>query len=304
MRLSCSLATAACFASTALGAATVTLTGSDGKLEMLKDDGTPVCMSTLDLEKLLGLQARVVALEASGGKTIVRSSGSQEACTNGNKGEIYFDDTQGAFLGCTGTVWKKLDHAPCLKTVDLLDETKHEFSADSQYPSQPIWAPRFVANKHASTSSGEWTTQCFQSVSVAGAHWLKVDFGKMETITSFGVHGYAGGSHNPAGNWQLQGSNDDSNWDTVWQGPSNLWTVGTAPSYPPPTTIDVSSPSSYRFYRIYSARYFFILITRKINYTSTHTHTRTRTRTQTQHDQQLSPRLLLGYVRVQGRHVC
>jgi len=128
-----------------------------------------------------------------------------------------------SFLGCSGATWKKLDHTPCTQEIDLLDEHFHEITANSVYSTQPAWAPAWTANKHASTSSSEWTTKCLQTVGAGGPHWLRVDFGHEQTVTSFGVHGYAGGSHKPTGTWSLQGSNDDSTWTNVWSGGTAEW---------------------------------------------------------------------------------
>gem|GEM_PF-1482981 len=82
--------------------------------------------------------------------------------------------------------------------------------------------------------------------------WVKVDFGEEKYVDAFGVTGHTtAASYKPSGIWYLQASNDDTNWETVWEGPNTLWTNGTA-YYPAPTTINVSYPGSYRYYRIIS----------------------------------------------------
>ena len=71
--------------SPALGDSLLSIAGSGGAVEMIKDDGTKVTMTTLQLESLLALEARVGALEAEK-QVIVETKTSQPACASSNKG--------------------------------------------------------------------------------------------------------------------------------------------------------------------------------------------------------------------------
>ena len=85
--------------------------------------------------------------------------------------------------------------------------------------------------------------------------YIQIDFKAMKTIRYFGISGasnYAGGSGGDCrakDGWQLRGSNDLTNWNTLYTGLSSDWGVSTV-SYPIQNVLKVGSPGSYRYYRI------------------------------------------------------
>ncbi len=84
------------------------------------------------------------------------------------------------------------------------------------------------------------------------AMW-QVDFKTAKKILYFGVSGVSGLSWGgfppaPAGDWFLEGSNDNSVWMELWRGDPTYWGQS-AVSYPV-QAIRVSTPGSYRYYRI------------------------------------------------------
>lgn len=67
------------------------------------------------------------------------------------------------------------------------------------------------------------------------------------------MFGYPGGSHQPTGAWNLQGSNDDTNWTNVSTEAPTDWPADASGSYPPrnPYILPVQTPGNYRYYRVY-----------------------------------------------------
>ncbi|MSQ84981.1 MAG: hypothetical protein EXR77_19260 [Myxococcales bacterium] len=181
--------------------------------------------------------------KASGGFQTPLAAIAPEVCDAKTKGYIYFDTAKAHFYGCTGTGWARLDGS---SGIDIMNQS-WAFSVDSNTGGDP----KNVADKFNLLSSSSWATYCIQSNS-STTHWLKVDYGAPRVIEAFGVAGYPGGSHKPVSQWQLQGSNNNSNWTAVWAGDTSLWTADGNGSYPPKVTIPVSSPGAYRYYRIYA----------------------------------------------------
>ena len=81
--------------------------------------------------------------------------------------------------------------------------------------------------------------------------WWRVDFKTEKTIRYFGVSGVFGQEYSPspAGTWFLQGSQNASQWDTLWSGGPEYWGQSKI-SYPVQRAIRVTKPGSYRYYRI------------------------------------------------------
>ena len=85
--------------------------------------------------------------------------------------------------------------------------------------------------------------------------YIQIDFKAMKTIRYFGISGasnYAGGSGGDCrakDGWQLKGSNDLTNWNTLYTGLSSDWGVSTV-SYPVQKVLKVGSSGNYRYYRI------------------------------------------------------
>lgn len=96
-----------------------------------------------------------------------------------------------------------------------------------------------------SSSRQDWCGTAFPA-------WWMVDFGSSpKRILYFGVSGVFGDRYNagPASTWYLEGSNDNSQWNAVWSGGPEFWGESTE-SYPIQKAIRVSSPGTYRYYRI------------------------------------------------------
>ena len=82
--------------------------------------------------------------------------------------------------------------------------------------------------------------------------WWRVDFKEPKHILYFGVSGFPDTSPNPAipaTDWYLEGSQNASQWDTLWSGGPEYWSQSYH-TYPIQQAIRVTKPGSYRYYRI------------------------------------------------------
>lgn len=185
----------------------------------------------------------------------------EPACDANRKGYVYFNTTDNRFWGCNGAAFVALEStvggaavSTSTKTPVDITTASMTWTLDSLYGGTIASAgnPANAGDHVNKTNSGAWQSQCTQSTSVQGVHWLKVDLGSARTITSFGIAGHAGGSHKPSTSFSLQGSNDDATWTSVWTGGTDLWTADSNGSYPPRNTQTVTTPGAYRWYRVYS----------------------------------------------------
>lgn len=88
--------------------------------------------------------------------------------------------------------------------------------------------------------------------SVGKEAWWRVDFKTPKHILYFGVSGLPDSSPNPAipaTDWYLEGSQNASQWDTLWNGGPEYWSQSYH-TYPVQRAIRVTKPGSYRYYRI------------------------------------------------------
>lgn len=82
--------------------------------------------------------------------------------------------------------------------------------------------------------------------------WWRVDFKLPKRILYFGVSGFPDTSPYPAipaTDWYLEGSQNASQWDTLWRGSPEYWSQSFH-TYPIQQAIRVTEPGSYRYYRI------------------------------------------------------
>ena len=82
--------------------------------------------------------------------------------------------------------------------------------------------------------------------------WWRVDFKTPKHILYFGVSGFPDASPNPAipaTDWYLEGSQNASQWDTLWSGGPEYWSRSYH-TYPIQQAIRITKPGSYRYYRI------------------------------------------------------
>jgi subtilisin-like proprotein convertase family protein len=183
-------------------------------------------------------------LSANGGLKLKNAAAEPFKCSAAHAGYLYFNTTSKRFFGCNGKRWVKMQSS--LQYTDIMSKS-FGFTSDSNTGGNP----KNTADKVNRNTTSSWGSYCIQS-NTSSAHWVKVDFGAPKYIEAFGVAGYPGSSHKPKGTWHLQGSTDNKTWKNVWSGGATLWTTG-SPTYPPPTTIEVTAPGQYRYYRIYSA---------------------------------------------------
>ncbi len=214
----------------------------DNKFVDNKPDGQ-VSAWSIAIQTLSNKQVAATGMLKVNGAFVPPTTTTPATCDAKAKGQIYFDTAKNHFYGCTGTAWSRLDG---ISGIDIMNQS-WVFSVDSNTGGDP----KFTADKYNLTTSSGWPSYCIQT-SGSSNHWLKVDFGAPRVIEAFGVAGYPGGSHKPSGIWQLQGSNDNSKWTTVWAGDTSLWTADGNGSYPPKNTIPITSPGAYRYYQIYA----------------------------------------------------
>jgi len=115
--------------------------------------------------------------------------------------------------------------------ADLVDQTPAgQVTADSTYNTS--YRPEFAFDDGLTT---QWL-----SADVAFPHWLKYDFGLVsKTITKATITPYS----NYVKDFKIQGSNNDSDWTDLY--------TGTHANDGRKEAYTISSPASYRYYRIY-----------------------------------------------------
>lgn len=132
--------------------------------------------------------------------------------------------------------------------------------AFSGYPNSSTGGnPKNVADEINRANSSGWTSYGYQTIQ-DGSQFasLNVDCLEQYRVTHFAVSGYPNGSHKPTGNWNLQGSNDNSSWTTIGTAHPDQWSPAVnvsnvlRQSYPfePYQIVQCSDPGDYRYYRV------------------------------------------------------
>ena len=119
--------------------------------------------------------------------------------------------------------------------------------------------PKYVADEINRPTSSGWTSYGYQTIQDGNQFAsLNVDCLEPYRVTHFAVSGYPNGSHKPTGNWNLEGSNDNSSWTIVGTGHPDQWSPSVnstnvlRQSYPfePYQIVQCSNPGNFRYYRV------------------------------------------------------
>ena len=143
---------------------------------------------------------------------------------------------------------------------NIINKSTIDRFAFSGYPNSATGGnPKFVADEINRTTSSGWTSYGYQTIQDSNQFAsLNVDCLEPYRVTHFAVSGYPNGSHKPTGNWNLQGSNDNSSWTTVGTGHPDQWSPSVnspdvlRQSYPfePYQIVQCSNPGNFRYYRV------------------------------------------------------
>lgn len=122
-------------------------------------------------------------------------------------------------------------------TTDMLPTFSGPTNGDITISGDPI-NPSYPAWQAFNDLSGP-------AIMTSGTGFIKIDFGagNSEYIGKLRMTMYSAAAQHPV-NWRIQGSNDDSNWDTLFTESSGSYAVSTQ------YTFDLSPIAAYRYYKV------------------------------------------------------